>query len=435
MPIISSLSAGARAFGLYVLTALVSVIDTFNRSDSASDLGSAAGQKWKIWKGIWGIATNKASSSTTASTYPVATLTFTKNDVSIGIGGPTPGTGTNFWLSDGDNWWAAVYDEVYTCQTCSSSSCISNTCPVDKYNCNIATCQTGTCSPNNNCSVNNLCSIWTYNCNVTYRNSTCNIWSTFRNSTCNAWNTWRNSACTTWSTFRNSTCNAWSAPCNAWSSVNKACTTWSRPCTTWGWGCGACGPFYTCNATGWGCANCGPFTACNATGWGCANCGPFYTCNATGWGCANCGPFCSNNNNSFCSTWACNIKNCETYVCNQYLCSNNNTCNSWSCIQWQTSYFSCNCTTDKKINIIKSIAGVVTTVTGSVFTGTIASFKAFLSGNNITVKAYSSGDYTSQIGSDFIIDATGASKAKNHGIIKSPATNNQGSTIDEFRVD
>lgn len=134
MPLISSLSAGVRAFGLYVLSALVTVIDTFNRSDNASDLGSAGGQKWKIWRGVWGISTNKASSSTAASSYPLATLTFTRTDVTLGIGTPAPGAGATFWVSDANNWWAATYEQVETCQTCQTCNAYNTS------NCNAFGC-------------------------------------------------------------------------------------------------------------------------------------------------------------------------------------------------------------------------------------------------------------------------------------------------------
>lgn len=149
MPIISSISAGARAFGLYVLTALASVIDTFNRSDNASDLGSAGGQKWKIWRGVWGIATNKATSATAASSYPLATLTFTKEDMNVSIGSPDPGVGASFWVTDADNWYATTYDQVYSCQTCFGCStwntpvcCAFNT---TLGNCNSFNSPTGWC--------------------------------------------------------------------------------------------------------------------------------------------------------------------------------------------------------------------------------------------------------------------------------------------------
>ena len=321
------------------LSALANIIDNFNRSDSASDLGSAGGQKWKIWRGIWGISSNKASSSTSASTYPIATLNFTNDNVDIGIVGATPGTGTSFWLSDADNWWAAVYDEVYSCQTCNWSQCNANKCNA------------------------NTCNAWT--CNAFQCNSFaagCNSWS----FTCVGW------ACSAWSTA----VNGWS--CVNWNASTKTCSAgnpsaWSRVCNS---------------------------TFCSSG---------FFTCNALFY---------------FCQSSSCSSSTC-----------NSSTCNAWGCSTWTSGTVSCNCTTDKKINIIKSISGTISSVTGSIFNGTIASFKAILSGNDITIKAYSSNNYTSQIGSDFIIDATGASKAKQHGIIKSPATNNQGSTIDEFRVD
>jgi hypothetical protein len=150
MPLISSLSAGARAFGLYIVSVLSSVIDTFNRANNASDLGSGGGQKWKIWRGVWGIASNKASSSTAASSYPMATLTFTKTDMTLSIGTPDPGAGAAFWVTDNNNWYATTYEQIYSCQTCSGCAayntpacCAYNT---GSGNCNAFNAPTGWCS-------------------------------------------------------------------------------------------------------------------------------------------------------------------------------------------------------------------------------------------------------------------------------------------------
>ena len=86
------------------------------------------------------------------------------------------------------------------------------------------------------------------------------------------------------------------------------------------------------------------------------------------------------------------------------------------------------------MRIWKSIAGTVTEVANSLFSATVQSFKTILSGSNITIKTYSDTSYTSQIGSDWNTSSTGAIKNKKHGIIVMSANYNQGSTIDEFKV-
>lgn len=198
MPLISSLSAGARAFGLYVLAALATVIDTFNRSDNATDLGSISGQKWKIWRGVWGISGNKAVSSTTASTYPLATLTFTKTDVTVSISGQDPGMGAAFWVTDAENWYATIYVQVESCQTCNNCNswnasncnqfsggnpatytCLAWTC--NAYTCNAWTCTTSTC----NSWFCNSGTTATWNpifCSGFYNNPNCNAFFAY---TCN----------------------------------------------------------------------------------------------------------------------------------------------------------------------------------------------------------------------------------------------------------
>lgn len=100
------------------LRALLSAIDDFVRSDNSTSLGKVSGMAWKVWRGVWGISSNKATSSTTPSSYPLATLTFTSDNVSLSIGSPGIGAGASFWVTDADNWWAATYQVQHVCDTC-----------------------------------------------------------------------------------------------------------------------------------------------------------------------------------------------------------------------------------------------------------------------------------------------------------------------------
>lgn len=359
----SSTRAGssARAFGLFVLSALKTVIDTFNRSDGI--LGVISGQAWKVWRGTWSIATNQASATSPASSYPAATLTFTSTDVTIGISTPAAGAGTVFWLSDANNWWGATYDIIYTCQTCAGANCNTYTSQCNASTCNAGNCNAGNCS-GNACS-QGICS--SYTCNA----YTCNQW------TCNGYTLGN---CTAFAGYN---CTTWSA--------NKACIG-RNPAF-----CNGRNPS-TCNKN-----------SCSLTACASGNCNGVYSC--LQYAC----------NQWSCTTWTCTTSNCTT---------------TWyPCTAFYSFFFSCNCTTTYNTNLIKNIAGTISSVANSAWNAAVGSFKVILSGTNVTVRTYNTANYTTQIGTDWTTAATGAVKNKKHGIMVAPANYSQGNTIDEFRVE
>ena len=317
MPLMSSRASGSvRAFGLTILSALTSVIDNFNRSNQ-SGLGPAKGQRWKIWRGAWEILSNTASSSSGPSTHALATLNFTKTDVTISVSGAGPGMGTAFWVSDANNWWAATYEQVYSCQTC------------------------GGCAA-------------------------------YNTPQCCAFNT---------------------VPANA-PGASPNCIPTSNP-----------GPIGNpC------CNSCVPKTS-----------PPVGFCQQTY------NPYSRNPPAPPNPPSPCPIipGNPATFPCS-------GNCFSSPCSAPFT--FSCNCTTAHSIKILSAIASTISTAASSAFSSTIASFRAVLSGNNVTIRAYSDSSWASQIGSDWNTNLTSPNKKKAHGIIKSPATFSQSSSIDEFRV-
>lgn len=405
MPIISSLSAGVRSFGLYVLAALTSVLDTFNRLDNASNLGTISGQKWKIWRGAWQILTNKAFSDTTPSTNALATLTFTQTDVTVSISGAEPGLGASFWVTDADNWYATVYVQQEVCQTCTGCNAwnASNCATWNTINC--ATWNTGgncATSDNGNCRFGQFCCVWTTgNCATAWNTNNCYLW-----------------ACLTWNT------------------VN--CATWNaRNCPTWN-------PGGNCRLWGTG-------GKCNS--WNNQNC-------SSGWNVSNC----KSNNTSTCaqnacvSTFAWNAQTCPTWnnVCSGNCCNGAFEFWGWHCLTWNNSTcaantggncqssntsncnsffsFSCNCVVEHRIKILKSIANAVSEISNNLFSLAINSFKLLLSGNDATIQAFSTTTYTSQIGNSVSASITSPVKTKRHGIIKSSSDYAQGSSIDEFGV-
>ncbi len=408
-----------------VLSAFITILDNFNRADSA-DLGSPGpGQNWRVWRGNWGIVSNKASSSSAPSEYAMATLTFTSENVTIGVGSPQAGTGISFWVTDANNWYASVYvqEEVCgTCNTCNSWN-VSNCNQFGGGNCLGWTCNSGFCNSWNasNCNVNSggNCKGWTCNastCNGGWNSSTCNAFTggncaTRNPSTCNGRNP--------------STCNARNqGPCVAWN--NRApkgfcsarnpgpCTAWSLgSCTTWTLG----------SCLSWNAINCsGTWNTSTCNGWTCNSASCTEGFNAV---------FCTGGwNTSTCNAWFCNSSSC-TGGFNPTFCAG--TFNPSNCNSFFT--FSCGCQTENRINVISSVASTITTVVSTLWSSAISSFKAVVGGSNITIKAYSSPDYTSQIGSDSNQTITSPQQTKRFGIIKAPSALNQGSTIDEFRVE
>jgi len=347
MPILSSRAAGSvRSFGLTVLTALVSVIETFNKANQ-SGLGSIKGQVWKIWRGAWSIVSNKAFSSSQASDNALATLRFTKTDVTISISGADPGMGATFWVTDANNWYASVYTQTEVCQTCSNCNSFSG------GNCNAFT--PGFCNQNatGNCSQGTFC------CGNINAPTCCGTYNPIVPGNCNIFN---------------------SANTGNMAPPYGFCYGPSRNPSTGG--------------------NC----ACPEPGFCNANCcpGPFNT-----WS-----PYCAGNTNSP----TCSPGSTNPVVCNAFFT------------------FSCNCVTEHRISLLRSLAGTVSTISNNLFSAAIQSFRTILSGSQATIQAFSTTSYTTQIGNSIVQSITSPQKTTQHGIIKSTSNFQQGSSLDEFGV-
>lgn len=103
-----------------ILRGLASITDTFDRANSGS-LGVPSGNASGLWvnqAGTWGISSNKATATSALGSQPVATLTFSKDSMTVGVDGVTPGYGTAFWVTDANNWWGTYVDVNQTCSTC-----------------------------------------------------------------------------------------------------------------------------------------------------------------------------------------------------------------------------------------------------------------------------------------------------------------------------
>ena len=78
----------------------------------------------------------------------------------------------------------------------------------------------------------------------------------------------------------------------------------------------------------------------------------------------------------------------------------------------------------------------MSTVATLAFNATVQSIKTVLSGNSITVSAYSDTSAATQIGSSQATTISGQTKSKVHGILKGVVTYSAAatSTIDQFEV-
>ncbi len=112
--------------------------DTFDRTN-ASSLGATSNQiaTWTATTGSWAIASNRASTATAASSYPLATVEAVSglSNVDVRVDIPTgAGPGVAFWVTDTNNWWAAVTSATSTSTySCPSGGTVSGT------NCNTTT--------------------------------------------------------------------------------------------------------------------------------------------------------------------------------------------------------------------------------------------------------------------------------------------------------
>jgi len=128
MPILSSIAgAAAKAYGL-MSNALKIITDSFNRSNGS--LGTTdTGQSWNATRGTWSISSNQATSSDSASTYPMATVDISAQNVTVSADITDGGPGIAFWVTDANSWWASSANyrtSSYSYSCCGGSTGASN---------------------------------------------------------------------------------------------------------------------------------------------------------------------------------------------------------------------------------------------------------------------------------------------------------------------
>lgn len=122
-------------------------------TDPFTGTGSLA-SRWTNTSGSWTRDTDDAYTATAASSYPLASFDANTRNVSVrseyGVAN-TFGWGVAFWVTDANNWWAAVVDRTEnSCVIGSTTGCCacgSDQCGPDG-GCNCYSCDGGGCIGN-----------------------------------------------------------------------------------------------------------------------------------------------------------------------------------------------------------------------------------------------------------------------------------------------
>lgn len=100
--------------------------DTFNRANAA-DLATIE-YEWAEISGDWQISSNTAFTPTSASSYPIAVFDSLKENGlfrAYSNGNNNAGYGVSFWVTDSNNWWAAVANSTTSTGSITTYSCPS----------------------------------------------------------------------------------------------------------------------------------------------------------------------------------------------------------------------------------------------------------------------------------------------------------------------
>ena len=111
---------------------LAAFADTFTRGAVAG-----GGVDWTAVSGTWAVTANQATTATAAASYPVLAVDVVSTEATVKATLPTTpasGAGVSFWVTDDNNWWAAVVDKVsstaapYNCPSGGSANNNSGNC-------------------------------------------------------------------------------------------------------------------------------------------------------------------------------------------------------------------------------------------------------------------------------------------------------------------
>lgn len=344
--------------------------DTFNRANGSLGTTSDGSATWSVTRGAWTINSNVATSSTAASSYPLAVVALGQAGALVQADTPVAGSGIAFGVVDMNNWYGAFITRrtgTYSCNpyscncTCTQSVC--NSCTVCVAQPCVDTCKTCTYQ---------TCSIQKKSESYNYAQYKC---------TTSGW---------TFDTYVSAGCSC--------------CTCSCTPGTI----------AFTCNSSNRGSVtsviNCLGTSGCGTGSCGCAS----YT-STTGASCAECGSECVAQpcvNTSFTNDCA----NCGS-TCTQTSCD--------TCHQSCTGYY-------YGIRLVRCVAGTVTElgITEGILNGfQPLSIRVVSTASGITAAAYSG---TGQTGGYFQVTSQLVPTGASQGILIGPSAVSQGNTVDNF---
>ena len=411
---------------------------------------------WKTIRSGWGVVDNIASSSN-PSNYPLLSAPIKKSDVSITLKNPGVGTGAALWVTDSGNWWMVVTQQQES----------------------IGTGDCNQCNPINNCGAGGNC--------VTVDNRFSYFYD-YGNNCINSFTFQNANNCTTgydcqqglrceggnycvagFACFPGYVCvpgyTYYYDPCK----TGGNCKGTGGNCKTSNW-CGI--PYQTnvkcCNAYNYY-NPCGDYNACVGGNVGyysyCAN--TFYD-NCANTGFSNCANVaydscltlvsdpCATSNINYCKTGSPgNTENANCSCCGRNAqdvrqisggsinyCGYTNACvaTGGECTGHYNTY-------PRYIKIYKYVSSILTEVASQTI-DSVTSFSAIKalkvivsnstkggSSATITAKVYSDISMNTQIGSDFIHQATGLQITTNYGIIANTSNYNQNISVEQITTE
>lgn len=189
-----------------------------------SDAFTSLSSSWKKLRGSWEATSGLGSTSTSASSYPLAVVKMSKSNVTASVKNTAPGTGIAIWATDSGNWWGVVTGQDAgsncNCQTC--SSCNAYQCNSYYYVCNQTNAYNCTPTGGGTCQGYNGISCSSYNgvncCGYYSAPGNCKAYNKAGN--CNAY--YYSTSCTC---YNSSFCAGWNTSnCNGYNAINYSCS-------------------------------------------------------------------------------------------------------------------------------------------------------------------------------------------------------------------
>lgn len=126
------------------------ITDNFNRTTSGGLGTSSSGAVWNGLRGVWFANGSQAQSNDSASTYPVASVSFRSNaTVSADVSG---GVGLSYWIADSNNYWASYPNYIQNSSTVTTCTGSTVSCTDTTNTCNPGGCGTVSSSSSTTCT-------------------------------------------------------------------------------------------------------------------------------------------------------------------------------------------------------------------------------------------------------------------------------------------